>query len=60
LTFTASNSFPPKGLNIFILNPGTGDIRLKGALDFEDVRSYELQIEATDGGTPPLSGHCKV
>ncbi|NXS39348.1 PCDA2 protein, partial [Balaeniceps rex] len=60
MTFTAINSFPRKGLNLFILNPKTGEIRLKGALDFEDVRSYELQIEATDKGTPPLSGHCKV
>ncbi|XP_075571805.1 protocadherin alpha-2-like [Pelecanus crispus] len=60
MTFTASNTFPPKGLNLFILNPKTGEIRLAGALDFEDVRSYEIQIEATDKGTPPLSGHCKV
>ncbi|NXG91160.1 PCDA2 protein, partial [Stercorarius parasiticus] len=60
VTFTAINIFPPKGLNIFLLNPQTGEIRLSGALDFEDVRSYEIQIEATDKGTPPLSGHCKV
>ncbi|KAM7101335.1 LOW QUALITY PROTEIN: protocadherin alpha-3-like [Ciconia maguari] len=60
MTFTASNTFPPRGLNVFILNPKTGEIRLTGALDFEDVRSYEIQIEATDKGTPPLSGHCKV
>ncbi|XP_061209974.1 protocadherin alpha-2-like isoform X4 [Neopsephotus bourkii] len=60
VTFTASNAFPQKGLNIFILNPETGEIRLTGTLDFEDVRSYEIQIEATDQGTPPLSGHCKV
>ncbi|NXV24940.1 PCDAB protein, partial [Cepphus grylle] len=60
VTFTAINIFPPKGLNIFLLNPQTGEIRLTGALDFEDVRSYEIQIEATDKGTPPLSGHCRV
>ncbi|KAF1471632.1 Protocadherin alpha-2, partial [Eudyptula minor novaehollandiae] len=60
MTFTTSNTFPPKGLKLFILNPKTGEIRLSGALDFEDVRSYEIQIEATDQGTPPLSGHCKV
>ncbi|KAF1409331.1 Protocadherin alpha-10, partial [Spheniscus humboldti] len=60
MTFTTSNTFPPKGLKLFILNPKTGEIRLSGALDFEDVRSHEIQIEATDKGTPPLSGHCKV
>ncbi|NXP76577.1 PCDA3 protein, partial [Ramphastos sulfuratus] len=58
--FTAINTFPPEGLNLFILNPQTGEIRLTGALDFEDTRAFEIQIEATDKGTPPLSGHCKV
>ncbi|KAF1464079.1 Protocadherin alpha-2, partial [Spheniscus demersus] len=60
MTFTTSNTFPPKGLKLFILNPKTGEIRLSGALDFEDVRLHELQIEARDRGWPPLSGHCKV
>ncbi|XP_052628069.1 protocadherin alpha-2-like isoform X3 [Harpia harpyja] len=60
MTFTASNTFPAHGLNLFLLDPKTGEIRLTGTLDFEDVRSYEIQIEATDKGTPPLSGHCKV
>ncbi|NXN55010.1 PCDAA protein, partial [Rynchops niger] len=58
--FSAINTFPPKGLNPFLLNSKTGEIRLTGALDFEDVSSYEIQIEATDKGIPPLSGHCKV
>ncbi|NXC25956.1 PCDAB protein, partial [Campylorhamphus procurvoides] len=60
VTFSASNTFPEKGLNLFLLNAETGEIRITGALDFEDVRSYEIQVEATDKGTPPLSGHCKV
>ncbi|KAM6116121.1 LOW QUALITY PROTEIN: uncharacterized protein FYW35_006731 [Pterocles gutturalis] len=60
ITFSASNTFPSEGLNLFVLNPKTGEIRLTGALDFEEVRSYEIEVEATDKGTPPLSGHCKV
>ncbi|NXY81257.1 PCDAB protein, partial [Alcedo cyanopectus] len=60
MTFTASSIFPDKGLKILSLNPKTGEVRLTGALDFEDVRLFEIQIEATDKGTPPLSGHCKV
>uniref|UniRef100_A0A663EN70 Cadherin domain-containing protein n=1 Tax=Aquila chrysaetos chrysaetos TaxID=223781 RepID=A0A663EN70_AQUCH len=60
MTFTASNTFPTNGLKLFFLDPKTGEIRLRGALDFEDIPSYEIQIEATDKGTPPLSGHCKV
>ncbi|NWW08667.1 PCDA5 protein, partial [Oreocharis arfaki] len=58
--FSANNVFPEKGLKVFLLNAKTGEIRLAGALDYEDIRSYEIQIEAVDKGTPPLSGHCKV
>uniref|UniRef100_A0A8V5GET9 Uncharacterized protein n=1 Tax=Melopsittacus undulatus TaxID=13146 RepID=A0A8V5GET9_MELUD len=46
--------------DLFSVDPKTGEIRLTGALDFEDVRLHELQIEARDKGTPPLSGHCSV
>ncbi|NXT58479.1 PCDAB protein, partial [Pluvianellus socialis] len=57
VTFSTINIFPQNGLNCFSLNPKAGEIHLTDALDFEDVRSYEIQIEATDKGTPPLSGH---
>ncbi|XP_040429884.1 LOW QUALITY PROTEIN: protocadherin alpha-2-like [Cygnus olor] len=60
ITFSRSNTFPSGGLNLFELNLQSGEIRLHGPLDFEEVRFYELQIEAQDKGTPPLSGHCKV
>ncbi|NWH64978.1 PCDA5 protein, partial [Geococcyx californianus] len=60
MTFIMSNTFPPKGLKLFILSTKTGEIHLTGGLDYEDVRSYEIEIEAIDRGTPPLSGHCKV
>ncbi|NXF84351.1 PCDA2 protein, partial [Sclerurus mexicanus] len=58
--FAARNTFPEKGLKLFLLNQKTGEIHLTGVLDFEDVRSYEIEIEATDNGMPSLSGHCKV
>ncbi|XP_056358032.1 protocadherin alpha-13-like [Oenanthe melanoleuca] len=60
LAFSVSNTFPEKGVNIFLLNARTGEIHLAGMVDYEDTPSYEIQIEATDKGTPPLSGHCKV
>ncbi|CAM5160428.1 unnamed protein product, partial [Natator depressus] len=42
----------------FKINPMTGEIRLTGAIDFEMIETYELNIQATDGGG--LSAHCKV
>ncbi|KAL6048629.1 hypothetical protein STEG23_002314 [Scotinomys teguina] len=34
----------------FSINEVTGEIRLKKGLDFEKIKSYHLEIEATDGG----------
>nr|XP_044988989.1 protocadherin beta-4-like [Jaculus jaculus] len=34
----------------FSINEVTGEIRLKKKLDFEKIKSYHLEIEATDGG----------
>ncbi|XP_075824952.1 protocadherin beta-4-like [Microtus pennsylvanicus] len=34
----------------FSINEITGEIRLKRALDFEKIKSYHVEIEATDGG----------
>ncbi|XP_054424292.1 protocadherin beta-4 [Pteronotus mesoamericanus] len=42
----------------FSLNEVTGEIRLTKKLDFEQIKSYHLEIEATDGGG--LSGKGNV
>ncbi|XP_044278778.1 protocadherin alpha-3-like [Varanus komodoensis] len=48
------------GEEMFVLDQRTGEIRVKGNLNFEDRNFYEMQVEAKDKGNPPLSGHCKV
>ncbi|NXB66876.1 PCDAA protein, partial [Struthidea cinerea] len=58
--YSILSSIPIGNRELFTINSKTGEIRLTGTLDFEDVRLHELQIEATDKGTPPLSGHCSV
>nr|XP_033709177.1 protocadherin beta-17-like isoform X2 [Tursiops truncatus] len=45
-------------IQAFEINTVTGDIRLKKMLDFEEIRSYRMEIEASDGGG--LSGKCTV
>ncbi|NWX04304.1 PCDAB protein, partial [Caloenas nicobarica] len=50
----------PSASDIFSIDAKSGEIRLTGTLDFETVAFYDVQIKATDKGTPPLSGHCKV
>ncbi|XP_069340235.1 protocadherin beta-13 [Eulemur rufifrons] len=44
--------------NTFRINPLTGEIRLKKQVDFETIQSYEVNIEARDGGS--FSGKCTV
>ncbi|XP_040429652.1 protocadherin alpha-2-like [Cygnus olor] len=60
VTYSASNFVPLSGRDLISVNPQTGEIRLVGALDFEEVSLFDFRIEARDKGTPPLSGHCKV
>ncbi|KAK2544732.1 hypothetical protein Q9966_001759 [Columba livia] len=45
---------------MFTIDENKGEIRLQGKLDYEEMDSYEITVEARDKGYPPLSGHCKV
>ncbi|NWS50835.1 PCDAC protein, partial [Probosciger aterrimus] len=60
VTYMVTNFFPVSGKDVITVNPKTGEIRLTGALDFEEVNVFNFRIEARDKGTPPLSGHCRV
>ncbi|NXN66420.1 PCDB4 protein, partial [Himantopus himantopus] len=47
-----------ENLQTFKINPETGQIRLKKTVDYEETKTYEIDVQATDGGG--LSMHCKV
>uniref|UniRef100_A0A3Q3VWP7 Cadherin domain-containing protein n=1 Tax=Mola mola TaxID=94237 RepID=A0A3Q3VWP7_MOLML len=47
-------------LDIFEIDSQTGFIKVKGNIDFEDKKAFEIRIEASDKGYPPMSAHCKV
>ncbi|KAK0147742.1 Protocadherin alpha-C2 [Merluccius polli] len=49
-----------KTQEVFSLDPSTGDIKVKGPIDYEDIQSFEMYIQAHDQGSTPLSGQCKV
>ncbi|XP_062250243.1 protocadherin alpha-C2 [Platichthys flesus] len=49
-----------KTQDVFALNPNTGEITVKGTIDYEDMKFYEMHIEAKDKGIHPLLGQCKV
>ncbi|XP_069027909.1 protocadherin alpha-2-like [Embiotoca jacksoni] len=46
--------------NIFYLNSETGEITVKGRLDYEETPAYEVRVQAMDQGTVPRSAHAKL
>ncbi|XP_063354017.1 protocadherin alpha-3-like isoform X31 [Pelmatolapia mariae] len=42
-------------LRLFNINPVTGEITVKGQIDFEEKDKYEIEIQASDKGLAPLS-----
>uniref|UniRef100_A0A8C6NHI4 Protocadherin gamma-A4-like n=1 Tax=Nothobranchius furzeri TaxID=105023 RepID=A0A8C6NHI4_NOTFU len=49
-----------KTQDVFALNRDTGEVTIKGIIDYEDMKFYEMYIEAKDKGEHPLLGQCKV
>uniref|UniRef100_A0A4W3JGB4 Cadherin domain-containing protein n=1 Tax=Callorhinchus milii TaxID=7868 RepID=A0A4W3JGB4_CALMI len=51
---------PKKVLELFKLEPNTGEIRVQGVIDFEENNVYEMIVEAKDKGASAVPVHCKV
>uniref|UniRef100_A0A3B4B235 Cadherin domain-containing protein n=1 Tax=Periophthalmus magnuspinnatus TaxID=409849 RepID=A0A3B4B235_9GOBI len=51
---------PQSTLSVFSLNSDTGEIKLKGELDYENITVFEMHITAKDKGVPKMEGHCRV
>ncbi|XP_050976434.1 protocadherin alpha-2 isoform X12 [Labeo rohita] len=49
-----------KKKDLFEVIPETGDIVVKGHLDYEENPAIELRVQAKDKGSPPRSTQCKV
>ncbi|XP_033989907.1 protocadherin alpha-3-like [Trematomus bernacchii] len=46
--------------DLFELDSVTGEIRVKGKVDFEDAEMYRLDLQASDKGQPPSTGQSRV
>ncbi|KAM4586875.1 protocadherin alpha-8-like [Fundulus diaphanus] len=60
IEYSIASTLAPKIYNLFELKHLTGEIKLKAALDFEESEIYKIDIVASDKGTPPLTGICRV
>ncbi|XP_030224461.1 protocadherin alpha-3-like [Gadus morhua] len=47
-------------LDLFDVDSKSGEITIKGLIDFEQNPAFEIHAQARDRGQPPMSAHCKV
>ncbi|KAK2849147.1 hypothetical protein Q5P01_008981 [Channa striata] len=47
-------------LDMFEIDGQTGVITVKGNIDYEERKAFEIRVEASDKGQPAMSAHCKV
>ncbi|XP_036606368.1 protocadherin alpha-C2-like isoform X5 [Trichosurus vulpecula] len=60
LVYSFSSYTSERERELFSINPVTGEVRVSGALDYEEASSYQIYVQATDQGPVPMVGHCKV
>ncbi|KAI4895408.1 hypothetical protein NFI96_001467 [Prochilodus magdalenae] len=60
IEYTLRNKFRNGASELFDLDSKTGELRIKGGLDFEEKQVYDLKILATDKGAVSLSTQCNV
>lgn len=58
--YSLSKHSPVDVQRLFSVDPQTGAVVLKGPLDFEEKRSYEIDVQAKDRGHNAVPSHCKL
>ncbi|XP_026095420.1 protocadherin gamma-A11-like [Carassius auratus] len=58
--YTYSRNVQREVHDIFDLDKVTGEIRVKGKIDFEQNEIFRLNIMASDKGRPPMDTDCRV
>ncbi|XP_068571563.1 protocadherin alpha-6-like [Cebidichthys violaceus] len=60
IEYSLGKTMKQKIYEMFELDKLTGEIRIKGVVDYEENEVYKLDVEASDRATPPLTGECRV
>ncbi|XP_036431597.1 protocadherin gamma-A11-like [Colossoma macropomum] len=58
--FSFASNLKKKVYETFELDENTGEIRVKGMVDFEDAEIYRADVTASDRGEPPMTTNCRV
>lgn len=60
IVYAFSSHTPARVRQLFALDSATGELRLKGPLDFEEAKFYEIYVQAKDKGPNPAVARCQV
>ncbi|KAM4586865.1 protocadherin gamma-C5-like [Fundulus diaphanus] len=60
VTYLFGSRTPEFVTSTFEINDKSGEMVLRGHLDYETTKSYLIDITAKDKGTPEMEGHCRV
>ncbi|XP_061105702.1 protocadherin-10-like [Conger conger] len=60
ISYSFSGHVPLQVRQLFSVDSSTGEIRVKGTVDYEKARIYEIYVQAKDKGPYPVAVHCKV
>uniref|UniRef100_A0A3Q4H7W1 Protocadherin gamma-C3 n=1 Tax=Neolamprologus brichardi TaxID=32507 RepID=A0A3Q4H7W1_NEOBR len=60
ITYSFSGHAPIKVRQLFSVDSETGEIKVKGVIDYEKTRMHEIYVQAKDKGPSAVAVHCKV
>ncbi|XP_017283768.1 protocadherin gamma-C5 [Kryptolebias marmoratus] len=58
--FSFGSRTPDVVMSVFEIKSLTGEIFLKGDLDYEKATSYKIEISVKDKGVPEMESHCRL
>ncbi|XP_072251853.1 protocadherin gamma-C5-like isoform X50 [Leuresthes tenuis] len=60
ISFLFSKYTPERVNQLFSVDSKSGEIRVKGDVDYEKAAAYHITVQARDGGSPAMEGSCNV
>uniref|UniRef100_A0A3Q3VU95 Cadherin domain-containing protein n=1 Tax=Mola mola TaxID=94237 RepID=A0A3Q3VU95_MOLML len=60
ISYSLSSKDQDRVLEMFQIDKQTGLLTVKGKIDFEEHPAFEIRVQASDKGYPPMASQCKV
>lgn len=60
ISFLFSKYTQERVFTLFSVDPKSGEIHVKGDVDYEKATAYHITVQARDGGSPAMEGSCNV